>query len=352
MSEQRPEYHTSGDGDLKDAMEMLGTGYEPSLEIHPEITVIRRRGQEMKEEVIPAFVKISTDFKKEMACIDEISLKVWLFIALSVNRVSGKANPGLRTISEGTGFAVNTIQAALIRLEKKYNLLTVDRNKCKYNIYEPLAFVSANKTPPTGGVSADDTVIGTVSVEDKTVSVQPKTVSVGDETVSARVILNQSNQSNQIKPENGFSKEFFEECNKKVDRLLESEGKAQMKKSWRLRELCQDDAIRDLIDVLYQEKRLEPIKSQLMYWIEVVGEWVDNGFQPDDVRAAIRLADEKGYSYNQPSGLTNTIVRVAGARRLMQEKRCTSPREEGVVALVIDPETGRIVTPVPSRIEA
>jgi DnaD/phage-associated family protein len=199
--EAKAEYNT---GDLEDALDMLGEGYNhPSLEIHPPGEFISRRNGRLGTEKIPAFVKISTGFKKEMAGIDEISLKVWLFIALSVNRDTGKAFPGLRTIATGTGFSVNTIRAAIERLETKYALLVVDRETKRYNIYEPLDFVSANRTP-IYGVSPADTVVETVSLGDETVSPKPQTVSLETQTVlKCRVndSLNQRNQRNQIKPE-------------------------------------------------------------------------------------------------------------------------------------------------------
>jgi DnaD/phage-associated family protein len=196
--------------ETQDAMEMLGKGYEhPSVVIEPPHVTMERRDNAFKEVITPAFVKISTDFKDELATIDEVALKVWLYIALSVNRYSGKANPGLRTIAKGTGFAINTIQAALKRLETTYNLLTVDRESRKYNIYEPLAFVSANRNTPSLSVSADDTPqVGgdeSVSNDAESVSVEPESVSVLDESVSARVILNQRNQNNQKEPDAAFS---------------------------------------------------------------------------------------------------------------------------------------------------
>ena len=200
MSEPKPseQYHVSTE-ETQEAMEMLGKGYEkykhPSVVIEPPHVVMERRGNEFQEVITPAFVKISTDFKGELAGVDEIALKVWLYIALSVNRYSGKANPGLRTIAQGTGFAINTIQSALKRLENDYKLLTVDRESRKYNIYEPVAFVSANRKEP---VSPDDTVQISVSDPEASVSVLPASVSVEAQSVSPRLILN---QINQIKPD-------------------------------------------------------------------------------------------------------------------------------------------------------
>lgn len=166
----------------ENGIEMANTSY-PSIVIEPERTVLERRDGEFKEIVIPAFVKISTAFKKELKDIDPKSLKVWLYIALSVNRNTGKANPGLRTIAKNTGFGVNTVQECLKELETA-GLLRVDRQSRKFNIYEPTQYVSANRLDP---VSEPDTDTQTVSEEAQTVSENPQ-------SVSDCQILNQRNQ--------------------------------------------------------------------------------------------------------------------------------------------------------------
>lgn len=160
---------------------------EPSLVIEPERTIIERRDGKFKETVIPAFVKISTSFKGELASISDAALKVWIFIALSVNRNTGIAHPGLRTIAAALGKGVNTIQECIKELEAA-NLLKVDRQSRKYNIYEPIGYVSANRADP---VSEPDTVAETVSEKSETVSEKAKTVS------DSQIL----NQRNQIKPE-------------------------------------------------------------------------------------------------------------------------------------------------------
>lgn len=184
--ESKADYITQDE--VQEALEMLGKGYDhPSIEIEQPREVVERRDGKLVETERPAFVKIYTSFKAEMKDLDEIALKVWLYIALSVNRFTNEAHPGLRTIAEDTGFAVNTVRAAIERLETQYNLLTVERGERKYNRYFPVDYVSARRTDP---VSPADTDGKTVSPEDTTVS--PK-----DETVSASVILNQRNQTNQ-----------------------------------------------------------------------------------------------------------------------------------------------------------
>jgi hypothetical protein len=144
----------------------------------------------MLEVKKPAFVKLSTAFKSELKGISGDALKVWMFIALSINRKTGKANPGLRTIAEETGLAVNTVQDRLRELEG-LNLLVVDRQSRRYNQYESPEYVSANRAEPT--VSPDDTDGSTVSNSSATVSNSGQTVS----TVRGKNLLNQINQSNQ-----------------------------------------------------------------------------------------------------------------------------------------------------------
>lgn len=175
MSEEKQDYIT-------EAMDLLHG--EPSIEIaRPHTTIIRKDG-ELQEVERAAFVKLSTSFKSELKGISGDALKVWLFIALSINRRTEQAHPGLRTIAEAVGLAVNTVRKAIAELEKA-RLLTVNKGLARYNIYEVPEYVSANKTEPT--VSNRDTVPETVSNRDTTVS------NLG-ETVSPSVILNQRNQ--------------------------------------------------------------------------------------------------------------------------------------------------------------
>lgn len=175
MTEQAPDYVT-------EAMELLqGT----SVEIQPARTAIVRENGEFREVEKPAFVKISTSFKSELPNISGDALKVWIFISLSINRKTARANPGLRTIAAGVKLAINTVQKCLTELEAA-NLLAVNRESARYNIYEIPEYVSANRADPT--VSNGDTPL-------ETVSNSRSTVSNFDETVSPSVILNQRNQS-------------------------------------------------------------------------------------------------------------------------------------------------------------
>ena len=181
MSEDRQDY-------LSSAAEMLGKGYEPAATIESPRSVYERRAGKMQEVEKPAFIKLSTAFKSELENISGDALKVWIFVSLSINRKTGKANPGLRTISKGVKLAVNTVQKCLKELEEA-DLLIIDRESMHYNQYETPEYVSANRLEPT--VSNRDTPPETVSNRDTLVS------NFGG-TVSPSVILN---QSNQIKPD-------------------------------------------------------------------------------------------------------------------------------------------------------
>jgi DnaD/phage-associated family protein len=96
----------------------------------------------------PAFVKVFTNFKEMLPSIDANALKVWLFIALSINRESAQAHPGIRTIARGCGLDKDTITRAVKRLEGS-GLLKVERQNRRYNLYAVPAYVSANSRQET-----------------------------------------------------------------------------------------------------------------------------------------------------------------------------------------------------------
>lgn len=206
--EDQPNYVT-------DAMSMLGSGYEnPAIEIEAPRTVTERRDGKLVEADRPAFVKIYTNFKGELKNIDPDALKVWLFIALSVNRYSGEAHPGLRAISEGVGLAVNTVRAAVGRLDAEYRLLQVQKEDGKSNKYYPSDYVSASKDT----VSRHDTVIETVSKNNGAVSKIDETVS-NQYRKSAQPEEPELNQNKQHPELDLFVKHFG-----KFDSKLEMEG--------------------------------------------------------------------------------------------------------------------------------
>ena len=232
MSEKQSIYETAADqlaeaGFVSEAVEMLSMGYDhPAVEIEQPRTVIQRREGKLQAVDKPAFIKLSTDFKSELAGISGDALKVWIFVSLSINRKSGRANPGLRTIADGVGLAVNTVQKALKELEAA-NLLAVSRGERRYNLYEIPEYESANRAEPT--VSSRDTDL-------ETVSNPAETVSNSAQTVSPSVILNQKNQNNQNtggKPPVSLTPEEIEQATRKADAILGLAIPADLSKAWR-----------------------------------------------------------------------------------------------------------------------
>ena len=133
----------------------------------------------------PAFVKVSTSLANRLASIDPSALKVWLYLSLSINRDSGQAHPGIRTIARVCGLAPNTVTAAVKRLEA-LGLLAVKREKKKNNIYGMPAYVSADSSPaadsdtPGRSVSSSDTPDHSVPIDPASV---PGTGTTPAETV-------------------------------------------------------------------------------------------------------------------------------------------------------------------------
>jgi len=302
MSEEKGAYKT-GNPEVDDALEMMGKGYgEAPLEIHPQTTVIRRRGWGMVEEVVPAFVKISTAFKEEMAGIDGNALKVWLFIALSINRNTEQAHPGVRKIAAKCGIAENTVTAKIKELEGA-GLLTVNREERKYNIYEVPDYVSANKS---------------ASKSEATASIDAETASINPQTASKLLRLNQINQINQIKPDSqSLSKENTEKANKMVDAIIEGARKAES--SWLGRERI-PEPIRDLLDTFVKVSGIKPTKGQLMDWLGSGQDWLEIGAHPQDISKAYEESkpNEKGFggfACYRPGSLTGAIQKVVGERR-------------------------------------
>lgn len=132
MSEEPGTYRTDAD----DALEMLGKGYHdgPSTVIEPPRKTLRRKkGEDFEEHESPAWIKFSTAFKDELPDIGGNALKVWIYIALSVN-YRGEAFPGIMTIAKGIGLSHPTVLDAIRDLEA-LQILTVRRGEKRHNIY-------------------------------------------------------------------------------------------------------------------------------------------------------------------------------------------------------------------------
>lgn len=148
MSEEKPQYVT-------DAEEMLGAGYDqPTVVLEAARTYTARKNGRMVEIDEPAWVKFSTGFKSELAKIDEFSLKVFLYIGLSINWQTGEAYPGVRLIAEDTGMDKGTVVNAVKKLEE-LGFLTIQRKDGAKNTYKPVRYISigtvrGERTLPSG----------------------------------------------------------------------------------------------------------------------------------------------------------------------------------------------------------
>jgi hypothetical protein len=152
MSEEQGKYEV--EDNTENAMEMLGKGYErPSVVVEPPHRRTERRGKHMIEVEEPAYVKFSTDFKTELADLDVYSLKVFIYIGLSINFESGTAYPGVRKIAADTRMNKDTVAKAIEELEGK-GFLQVWRKDGASNTYKPTRYFAIGETVPRGRTPA------------------------------------------------------------------------------------------------------------------------------------------------------------------------------------------------------
>lgn len=136
--------------EVEEAFEMLGKGYEaPSVVVEPPRRRTERRGKRMVQTEEAAFVKFSTEFKKELADLDAYALKVFIYIGLSINFETGTAYPGVRKIATDTGMDKDTAGKAIKELEEK-GFLKVWRKDGASNIYKPTSYFAIGETVPHG----------------------------------------------------------------------------------------------------------------------------------------------------------------------------------------------------------
>ena len=149
MSEDKATCNVSPE-ESQEAMDMLDVGYDqPTVVIEPPRTITARHNGRMVEIEEPAWVKFSTDFKKELKTLDVYSLKVFIYIGLSVNFKTGTAWPGLRKIAEDTGIDKDTAAKAVENLESR-GFMTIQKRDGNSNIYKPTRYISIGTVRPEG----------------------------------------------------------------------------------------------------------------------------------------------------------------------------------------------------------
>ena len=154
MSEQQSPYNT-GSPEADEALEMLGKGYEhPAVIITPP-TIEIAMGDEpgFIQTKSPAFVKMSTAFKKHMKKLKGARLAIWLYIALSIND-QGTAYPGIEAIMRDTGFSNREVIDSIREIEA-LGYLTVKRRPGYSSLYRVVDFVAIGKdNNPTSEVTS------------------------------------------------------------------------------------------------------------------------------------------------------------------------------------------------------
>jgi len=134
MDEQKEEYKTDQSlmDNLREADKLLKR-YPSTVIEPPRQTLERNDGFQLDEIKHPAWIKFSTAFKKEMKAIKPNALRIWIYIALSVD-YNGIAFPGIKTIATALDISHQTVLTAINELEL-LGLLTVTRGTKRYNIY-------------------------------------------------------------------------------------------------------------------------------------------------------------------------------------------------------------------------
>jgi hypothetical protein len=151
----------SDEDEVKDAIEMLGKGYE----IHaPAVVLEMGEGRHLEHVDSSAWVKISTSFKNVMPYLKGANLAVFLAISLSVND-KGECFPGIDKLAEWTNYSERAVFYAVKELEET-GFLTIVRGKKKSNLYHVNAFAaygdsqpaSAQLSPASGGAKSATTI--------------------------------------------------------------------------------------------------------------------------------------------------------------------------------------------------
>lgn len=300
MSEEQAEY-------LTDAMEMMGAGYDhPTVVIEPPRTITARHNGRMVEVEEPAWVKFSTDFKKELKQLDEFSLKVFLYIGLSVNWKTGEAWPGVRKIAEETGMNKDTVTRAVESLEAA-GYLEVCRRDGSSNRYKPVRFISV-------GVRSGRTVLS-----DEKTELSDENVKLSDASrVNLHNKINKNNQNNGGKPPVSLAAEEIEQATRKADAILGLANPADPSKAWVGRDKIRPDLLH-YADWYNKATGQEMTKRVQKSWWKAMSEWKDEGLEIKHLQEAYE-ARSKWRTVADPNELTKdaAAIKALGDRQVQQ----------------------------------
>lgn len=284
---------------------------ESSVTIEPaRKKVVRHKGR-MVEVEEAAYVKFSTNFKKELADLGEYALKVFLYIGLSIGFESGSSHPGIRKIAEDTKMNKDTVAKAVEELEEK-GFLEVCRREGASNVYTPIRYISIGKTVPP------DRTVGDGLSEDET-KLSDENAKLSD---ARRVNLH--NQINKNNNKTQLSAEDYRQANQKVDAIL-----AMSKKGigmWKGRDLFNDNVL-VYADWYFNKTGQIPSKRTEKSWIKAFSEWLDDGLSVDDLEQA-RVARLKWKEFiADPNELTKDASAIKAQKNVAPKD--DTPRTTG-----------------------
>ena len=118
----------------------------------------------------------------------------------------------------------------------------------------------------------------------------------------------------------------MDQCNAKIDAILENERQAQ--NSWAGREKI-PEPIRELLDVYVHITGQKPTKGKLMDWLSTGQEWLELGASQEDIHAAYKKSKpdngrNTGFMVSRPGSLTNTIGMIVGERHITKSSAVQS----------------------------
>jgi len=312
------------------AMAMLGTGYDqPTIIIEPPKTVISRQNGRMVEIEQPAWVKFSTAFKKELKELDVYSLKVFLYIGLSVNWKTGEACPGVRLIAEETGMNKGTVVIAVANLEKM-GFLNIQRRQGNSNIYQTVRYIS----------------VGTVRQERTLVSGKKGEVSGEVSEVSGVQEGNLHNKKNKNKLDIA---EIVKSANQSMDKQIKFMQGRTENNSWTHRDKFSFNSDILVFADLCANRFGEPSKKDLPLWILEIGSWVDSGARAVDWPAAVEIVGKYTTPVISITGMTKAVKFAAQERKNGNPSQTQEPYHPEWEKVKDDPNEGKYV-PVPAEL--
>lgn len=306
MSEEPGKYITQ---DLTDALEMMGKGYnEPATVIEPPRKTLRRKkGEDFEEHESPAWIKFSTAFKDELPEIGGNALKVWIYIALSVN-YHGEAFPGIMTIAKGIGLSHPTVIDAIHELEA-LNMLTVRRENRKANIYSiSNEYVAVGRTQLVKKFAQSE---GTMKEGDETMQISGANYETRIESNKRELEVNK----------NGADAPNFSEplpvdwqiaTDQKTIALPSQEQEWQAKVDIALMGICRYGAdLEGLARAFIDGRRILPSKRELKGWAAAFREMKTAGVGANDIIQALGKLNDAGLTIADPWGVKKTAISLA-----------------------------------------